>query len=62
MRIWDITVDDESGQSKTIRGLTHAQTIDLMEIFSRNGITAKAVEYDGFRTLTGKTESVTPDN
>lgn len=58
MRRWTIQVFDEDEVGEAIHGLTHAQTITLMEIFEREGVAAKAIEYDETRTPTGVSETV----
>lgn len=53
MKFWDVTVYDQSESGETVHGLSQAQMIDLIEIFDRSDIPAKAIEYDENHQPTG---------
>lgn len=62
MKRWDIIILEDGEQQEVVHGLTQAQTITLMSLFERSGITAKAIEYDENREPTGESDIVNPGN
>ena len=59
LQFWAIKVAVDGRELDTIRGLTEAQKISLMEICRRDVIRATVIEYGTNRNPTGHEESVT---
>lgn len=55
---WDIIVEVEDDEERTVRGLTETQTIELLDLFESAGVPATAIEYTQDGESTGNKRAV----